>query len=330
MPLKLSHSGKNKYISCSESFRLHYIERIRSQSTGSALIFGANMDLALNLMLLNKDKETALADSIKEFETNWLPHKDNPNIDYFKSDFDIDLIDIETSDGNWHSLYRKAGFLLSAYHRDILPQIKEVIEVQKSVELLDDEGNNFNGIIDAIVRLQDGRVVVMDNKTSASKYEKDSVAKSDQLAIYQEILNIKEQDPADPWKYKIEACAYAVMSKKLNKKTIKTCQSCGNVSEKGHKLCDAIINKKRCNGTWSEVKEFSANTQFIVGTITEEFVESVLEQATAVKNNIEDGVFEKNYDACNFMFGKPCVYRGLCYNGDMHGLVQIPERKENV
>lgn len=328
MSLKLSHSGKNKYISCGESYRLHYIERIRSQSTGSALVFGAAMDNALNLMLLNKDKENCLQDSIKEFKTHWLTHKDNPNIDYFKSDFDIDLIDVETSDGNWHSLFRKAGFLLEAYHRDIIPQIKEVIEVQKSVELLDDEGNNFNGIVDAIVRLQDGRVVVMDNKTSATKYEKDSVAKSDQLAIYQEILNIKEQDPADPWKHKIEACAYAVMSKKLNKKTIKTCTSCGNISEKGHKLCDALINKKRCNGTWTEVKEFSANTQFIVGNISEEFIEIVLEQATTVKNNIEAGIFEKNTEICNNIYGKPCIYRGLCYRGDMYNLIQL--EKKNV
>ncbi len=328
MSLKLSHSGQSKYQTCGEMYKLHYIERIRSEKTSSALVFGAAMDEALNFMLLSaKGNPEALNISIDIFNKKWAPHKDDPNIDYFKSDFDIDLIDVETSDGSWHSLSRKAELLLTAYHRDILPQIKQVIEVQKSVELLDDEGNNFNGIVDAIVRLQDGRVVVMDNKTSSTVYKKDSVAESEQLAMYQEILNIKEQDPADPWKHKIEACAYAVMSKKLNKKIIKTCKSCGFVTDSGHKTCNAEIDKKRCGGEWAEVLEISAKTQFIVGEISEEFVESVLEQAVLVKNNIEDGIFPQNFDACNFMFGKPCVYRGLCHNGDMHGLTILPERE---
>lgn len=350
MSLRLSHSGQSKYITCAEMYRLHYIERLRSKSTSSALVFGAAMDNALNYMLLNKDIELCLNNTLIEFMVHWKLQENNSNIDFFKSDFDNDLVNeilnIEKSfhithdNINYHiwlSLAKKAELLLIAYYNNILPEIKEVIEVQKKVELLDDDGNNFNGIVDAIVRLQDGRVVVMDNKTSSPVYKQDSVAKSEQLAMYQEILNIYNEDPANPWKHKIEACAYAVMSKKLNKTAVKTCKSCGHVTESSHNTCNnthevegtkgKFINA-RCNGEWSEVTKITAKTQFIVGTISDEFIELVLENATLVKSKIEDGIFPRNYDSCNFIFGKPCIYRGLCHNGDDTGLITVPEREK--
>ncbi len=238
---------------------------------------------------------------------------------------------------NWLCMSRKGKLLLTGYHKDILPNIKEVIAVQLSISLLDEDGNDLNGIVDAVVRLHDGRVCVMDNKTSASEYEADSVQGSEQLAKYMSILNIKAEDPDDEWNHHIDCAAYAVMSKKLIKDITKTCLSCGHVSNGKAKTCDnelevpgkmvkGIQATKRCGGDWVKDKKFEVKTQFIVDDISQEYCESVLENAVTVKSCIEMGLFPKNYSACSNMFGSACPFIGLCHKGNPEGLVKVEKK----
>jgi PD-(D/E)XK nuclease superfamily len=375
MSIKLSNSGKNKYMSCPRSYQLHYIDKWRPITISSPLIFGSSIDNALNVMLDNKDNPEALKMSLHEFDRHWEQNQNsvrqivdiplNPNIRYSRTDFDPDLLekkdwaelfkynkdffemknatdeklkagvewlDIPEEDrmvlnySNWLCMSRKGHLLLEAYHKDILPNFKRVIAVQKTVELLDEDGNNLNGVIDFVAELHDGRIAVVDNKTSSQEYEEDSVSGSEQLATYQEILNIFAEDPENEWTHKIDCCAYSVLVKKLEKDITKVCKDCNHLGQGSHKTCDNILDGKRCNGEWTKTKKFTVKTQFIVGEISDEFAQEVLENVTTVKSCIELGLFPKNYSNCKSMFGSPCPYLSLCHKNEPKGLIKLDNK----
>lgn len=369
MPIKLSHSSRQKWLQCGHSYKLHYIDKLRPVTLSSALVFGSAIDNALNVLLPSKDLEAAKL----EFNKNWEQGENslrelvdmplNPNLEYSRYDLESDLLtkadwkDLFKRDSkffdtkkrieeekkswleipeeermvlnyaNWLSLQKKGELLLQAYNEKIMPNIKEVLAVQMSVELDDGNGNILNGIIDAVVRLQDDRVCILDNKTTSTEYDEDSVRSSEQLATYKAILNIFAEDPDHPWEHKIDCCGYAVLSKKLINNTTKICKKCGNIATGKHKTCDAHVDGKRCNGDWDKQVSFEVKTQFIVGEISDEYAESVLENASTVKSCIEQGLFPKNYSACDNMFGRKCVFFSKCHGNKMDGLVKL-EKKE--
>lgn len=371
MSIKLSHSSKGTYLQCPEKYRLHYVEKYRSVTLSSALVFGSAIDNALNVMLANKDNPDVLNMTLIAFSKNWEQGENtlrqvvdmplNPNIKYSKYDQDPDLLEksdwaelfkydknfFETKSEvtellgnmewtdiseekrsiynyyNWLCLKKKAELLLTEYYNEILPNFKSVIAVQKKIELIDEAGNNLNGIVDFIAELQDGRIAIVDNKTSSTEYEENSVSGSEQLAIYQAILNIFANDPDNEWTHHIDVCAYAVMSKKLVKDITKICKSCEKINTSTHKTCDNIINDTRCNGDFNKIKKFKVKTQFITGVINEEFEHSVIENATTVKSCIEMGLFPKNYSACSNQYGQPCNFINLCHSKDSKGLIKI-------
>lgn len=370
--MKLSHSSKNKWLQCGESYRLHYLMKYRPVTLSSALVFGSAIDEALNWMLGAKDNSAALPMAISVFNKKWEQGENsarevvdmplNPNLKYSRYDFENDLmgkadwrelfkydakffetktrvdkameagkqwLDIPEEDrsvlnyANWLCLQKKGELLLTAYYNDILPKIKRVLAVQMNIELDDGYGNILNGVIDAVVELHDGRVMIMDNKTSSQEYDENSVAGSEQLATYFAILNIFNEDPKHSWKHKIDGAIYAVMSKKLIKDVTKVCKNCGHTATGTHKKCDAIIGDERCNGEWDKSVKFEVKTQFITGNISEHFAAEVLENASTVKSCIEAGLFPKNYSACENMFGNPCPFINKCHGGSDKGLIKL-------
>lgn len=377
MGVRLSHSSKNTYLVCGHKYALHYLHRYRSVMLSSALVYGGAIDNALNTMLEDKDAPDILERSIKTFMEHWeqgegVDRKSkvdiplNPNIRYFKSEWDgdlfekedwreilkydskffetknevdeklkngVDWIDIPEEQRSvinyayWLGLTRKGKMLLTAYYTDILPKIKRVISVQRQVELLDEAGNVLNGVIDFVAELHDGSVAIIDNKTSSKAYEQDSVSGSEQLAQYYKILNLFAEDPENEWNTKIDKCAYAVMVKALEKDITKTCKSCNHVGQGSHKTCDNLISGKRCGGDWEKIKKFKVITQFIEGYISESFADEVLENAVTVKSCIEAGLFPKNYSNCDNQFGSKCVYYNKCHKNDERGLVKLEDKK---
>lgn len=53
MKTKLSHSQVSRYALCGESYRLHYVARIRPTTQSAALCFGTALDDALNVLVTN-------------------------------------------------------------------------------------------------------------------------------------------------------------------------------------------------------------------------------------------------------------------------------------
>lgn len=104
---RLSHSASEKYETCPKMYQLHYIDRIRSNKLGSALLFGSAIDEALNILLstrMDNPPENATDDleRLKQgFEyhlTNQIINKEMEDvrtshyIEYYRSDFDPDIL----------------------------------------------------------------------------------------------------------------------------------------------------------------------------------------------------------------------------------------------
>jgi RecB family exonuclease len=104
----------------------------------------------------------------------------------------------------WLSLYRKGEKMIEAFERDILPEIEEVFDIQKAVELINESGDKLRGKIDFIASFKDdpSTKFIIDNKTSSGPYSVDSVKKSTQLSIYTEAENTSQ-------------AAYVVLEKKI-------------------------------------------------------------------------------------------------------------------
>lgn len=239
----------------------------------------------------------------------------------------------------WLCLRKKGKLLIEAYFDQILPLIKEVIVVQKDVELKDGEGDDANkirGVVDLVVKFKEGAIlngvplnisskenIVTDNKTSSVEYEQDSVAGSQQLALYKTLLNVEDPNLA------INKGAYIILGKKLDKETTKTCKSCGHTSSGSHKTCDNETDnpekpgkKVRCNGEWDKVTKFKVNTNIIVDSISQSMCDSVIENFDTVVKSIEHGLFPRNYNACHNKYGGTCDFINICMGGNMNDIVE--------
>jgi hypothetical protein len=344
MANRLSHTAVDKYLTCGQMYKLHYIDKIKPVETTSALVFGSAIDKAIEAMLQGVDPYATFIDHwtfpiIKNEKTDLREYKD---ITYYKSDIDLDLLTAEDSvyitsklprevdciDDvisrikqqehrpvspevqaaynlvGWHCLLRKGKLMLDAFARDIRPSIAKVVSTQRMVELENNDGDKTVGFVDLIVELQDGRTVILDIKTASSPYSEDSVRTSTQLAGYS--FALEDEVPH-------QACGYVVLNKKVKKNTEKICSACGHKGEGTHKTCDAKINGKRCGGEWTINTTLDIDTQFLVDAISEKLKLDVIENYNVVNKAISAKLFPRNYSKCNDIYGQRCPFFDICH-----------------
>lgn len=227
--MKLSYSGNLMYQECPRKFKYKYIDKIKEKTKSSALLFGGSLDQALNCLLLTKKKNLTEEEQklitkspidifLQAFSDESLP------IDYSYSDIDPTIFDdtdfLTNLIDHWktfkikdeeftsyakRSLFKKAKLFLESYENEVLPQIVEVYKVQTKIELPNEDGDSLIGGLDFTALFNDGKIYVVDNKTTSTSYKDDSASTSDQLAIYSEA----EQN---------ENVMYITIDKKLRKK----------------------------------------------------------------------------------------------------------------
>jgi len=318
-PVRVSYSALEKYRNCSEQYRLHYIERIRDTKNPSSLIFGSALDEALNILLLQKkknlteeEKAQILLDPIDVFNEKL----NKPNMEYFKSDLDIELLgdhDIEgmTNDEmSFLSLVVKGKLFLEAYQKVIMPRIYEVISIQSNKELKNAEGDILITKTDFVADWETaGNTILFDNKTSVRKYSENSVIDSSQLAIYGEAEELTR-------------CGYIVCIKAIKKDKKQTCNVCSEEYSHLHKSCKT----KKCTGKLILKITPAPEIQVVISDIPESTKELVFDDIQRHTQYIKDGRFEKNTDSC-YQYGKPCVYKKYCFeNKNMKGLIRLDEK----
>jgi hypothetical protein len=241
---------------------------------------------------------------------------------------DIDIISVKKEKGydnmsenetrlynlmNWLCIRNKAPIMLEAYKKEVLPRIVKVHSIQKEIKLENENGDVVTGFADLDIDfLNFDNIVyraIADNKTSSIKYTPDSVATSQQLAIYCVSEHVKH-------------AVYFVIQKKLKKPKI--CTKCGHNGKKldgsltGAKSCDNVVLSQRCKGEWDKNITPEAKIDIIFDEITDLDREKVLNTVAEVNQDIRDMKFEKNPKSCGNYGG--CEYRGLCWQGSMKGL----------
>lgn len=323
---KLSHSSVEMFKECGFKFALHYKEKLRSETTGSALLFGSAVDKALEVAL--KKYPNCSKEQVKHiFLDNWqFAELNGVKIDIQTSNLiKYSKADYELNENPWQSLRQKGLLMIDAFHRDVFPLIENVISTQEEIALTNDNGDSVIGYCDAVLKIKGyDQNVIIDFKTSARKYKEDSVRTSPQLSLYKHSLSEK---------YNTTTAGYIVFIKTINKNPSKICTVCGNDnSATSHKTCNSYdFNEDdhgiRCNGKLDITYNPKIDVQIVIDEIDEEFENKLLESFDDINVKLQDEVFEQNFDKCFGKYGK-CLYFDYCRTSDTTGLIVVPSREK--
>lgn len=285
--IHLSHTAKEKYLRCPLSYYMHYILKLREEVVGSALPFGTAFGDGADVLTLGG----TLQDAFAKFDELWeFPKINGVNIDaktsnkikYSKSDNKEELAETP-----WESLKIKGHLLLTQYQKDVISITKDVLAVQHKINIENSYGDVITGYVDKVLELNDGRIVLFDDKTSASKYNEDVITNPDgtqldkakQLALYFEAL--KDE-------FNIDSVGFFVAEKKIRKKDPK------------------------------------ARIQIITGKLPEAIIKKTFDEFEQVLYNIKMGVFPSNHPNCNTYYGD-CICNKYQKSGGLNtdGLIKV-------
>jgi PD-(D/E)XK nuclease superfamily len=340
---KLSHSSINRFRQCGESYRLHYIERIRPTGTTSALVFGAALDNALNVLLTgtgNAEEEFGQCFTTTTINNEKIYIPTSEIISYSTADYDRDLLDANDlkeieeyteksralrgdnlppdlirNYASWHCLRQKGLLMIRDYREKVLPRITKVHAVQRTIALDNGSGDKVTGLVDLVAGIDEHPLCILDNKSTSRPYDNDSARNSEQLALY---LHALESE------FPTRMVGYIVLNKKVRKNKTKICQKCGvDGSTTAHKTCNNMIDGVRCHGEFDITIDPEIDVQIIVDEMPESVEQTVLANVDTVNTMINDKVFDKNEKSCNNWYGKQCPHFGLCHGGSMKGLVKV-------
>lgn len=190
----------------------------------------------------------------------------------------------------WQSIDVKIGAMLEAFNTWIMPKIKRIISVQKHL----DDGVT-HGYLDFIAETNDGKTVLFDLKTSKNAYANDAVLYSPQLSLYAAMENI-------------EYAGYIVLVKTLKKNKDKTCSTCDFKQTGG--------NRKKCPDCKTDL-DFQVNptsyAQYLVEKVPQHNKDLTTKAMYETIKCIDRGVFPRNLNTCNWVFGEPCPYINKCW-----------------
>jgi hypothetical protein len=328
MTKPISFSGYKRFITCPKYYYYHDVMGEKSEVMSSALVFGSAVDNALNVMLVEQSLPQAVdiarhyirdtkidryfpadfdADLSLEYTTILLSDFKptiNMDIDVFIKELLLNQNDLSENEKKFldratkHSLIEKAEIILKSYYTKVLPMIGSVESVQQEITTPD---GTKRGIIDTVIILKDGRRVIFDNKTSSRPYERDSVLKSPQLALYASMVNA-------------DHAGFIVMNKQITKNRKKVCSKCGHDgSGTKYRTCHNIVNKKKCASEWNEtIDPYSYIQVFIdkVPDLNKDLINDAMDDTIKCINN---GVYPRNLNNCFNMYGQNCPYVNKCW-----------------
>jgi PD-(D/E)XK nuclease superfamily len=294
------------------------------------MFFGSAVDKALNHLLLTKNLDEAKDVFDKEFKTITLNGEVidvevSPKVHFLESDLDKDLLlpeDLDKANLSFWSLYRKGLIMVQSYHDFVLPKIKEVLVVQKEIEVTNDQGDVLHGVLDLIVKFHDDKVYLLDNKTSSNKYDQDAASNSTQLNLYNYLLKTG---------YEIDGIGFIVLNKNIWKKKTKVCSVCDfdGTGTNNRNCNNNDINGNRCKGSWNVKMNPSCYIDIILDEPNPRVENMILDLYDEVNANIKNNKFIPNFNSCKR--GKfRCVYYEKCYNGSDAGLVIVEDSKKEI
>lgn len=332
--MKLSHSAKEKYLTCPEKWRLYYQEKLRSKKLNSPLFFGRAIDEALNRILL--DKKAELTEEEKEifkktereiFIDNMLKTIHNNDVVdlpknkdclYFKSDVDTSLLDLEdikdldtySKEVDYVGIFNPDAFISYCHER-----FKNKKQLTKEEQLL----YNYTAwkclYRKGLMLLEAYRRQILPQiENVITIQEKVELPDEDDIFIgYIDFIASFVEEPGVEY-----VCDNKTSSKAYKKDSVRTSPQLSIYSEyKENDNCAFIVLEKKIRKRSPKVR-----TSIIKDKINELQRDETFDNITNVYHDIKDGKFFKNKENC-FQFGRPCEYYKLCHYGDKSDLIQL-------
>jgi len=160
----LSHSRVSKYLMCPEQYRLYYVENFRPKVPSASLEFGQAIHSSLASAFLEGHY------AVSEFIKRWDAVKGTKLRYPFRE--------------SWGRLRERGIALLEEFMQGHFDRLTNVQACESDFELkVSNLDVPFVGVIDLVAEL-DGKLTVVDFKTSGSKYQGFEAALSDQLSAY--------------------------------------------------------------------------------------------------------------------------------------------------
>jgi putative RecB family exonuclease len=179
-----SHSSMSSFETCPKKYHFRYIEKIRVDLEGIEAFMGKQVHEILERLYLfvAEGKVPSLERVLSRYRQNW------------EERFDADRIRIVRS-GTEPGFYRSnGGRCLENYSRRHYPfDADETLGLEKRIRFqIDEEGKyKIRGIIDRLVRAQDGALEIHDFKTSARVPSQAKLDNDKQLALYE--IGVRQQ-----------------------------------------------------------------------------------------------------------------------------------------
>lgn len=329
MKLKLSHSAVQKFLTCGQLYKLHYLDKLRGTDQSSSLLWGTAMDAALSEIL--KTKLVGNKDPIKDpytcFIDNWNIAEINgvkrdlkflTELKYSKKDLDPDLftdvefelIKEEFGDAGGGTGEEIADDLIQNNIPEGIAYLNRLSMAAKARYILKAFQDEVMPQIKRVLSIQknvelenpDGDTVIgfidfIAEFTDGHIYLCDNKTCSSFSYYKADSVRLSEQLAVYGFSEDIPKAAYIAMLK--------------NVSRDKRKK-DSVI---------------TAKIRIVKDDIDPVFQNKILLKYDIVTNKIKAGTFERNLDSCSNQFGRPCVYWKFCHeNGNMEGLIQKEKR----
>lgn len=341
--VRLSHSSKNKYLQCSEKWRLHYQEKIRTRYLSSSLVFGSAVDDAFGRLLLEKKNNlTEYEQHLMKVSAEFLFDKNFVFKEHNKKE--VDVRDFE------YMQYTKKDYDPSMIEESDALEIQE-----KAKELeLDVYKDNYNDFIEACREVFKAKNKVSREEQKLYNFIHWKSLRNKGLYLigkYREVIlplihevhsiqrEVKLEDGDDVFTGYIDFEASFVDDPDtiytIDNKTASSMREYGEgCVERSSQLASYCEFTERNTAAYIVVeKELRKRDprfriHVIKGEIPEETFEEVFEEIEEVREAIKARQFEKLPDKKKcFFFGKPCEYVDFCWkDGSMKGLVNLKEK----
>lgn len=181
--VELSHSRKTLMQKCGRAYRFRYIDRLATKLEKATLIYGGTVHKGTSAALTAQALTGIIADPVPVFEREWSKATSTKAIE-FSSNWDEDSMRkvgrlvLERFVEDW-----KARGWEPVVDVDGIPVIEREFKIRLPGNII------WTAIIDALVRTQDGKILVLDFKTPAQVSAVEFYMLSDQLLGYQVVCD---------------------------------------------------------------------------------------------------------------------------------------------
>lgn len=331
-PIYLSNSAINTFTDCGYKYKLHYIDRIRTNYTSSSLLFGGAIDAAFEAMLNNfkgeefEDPYLIFTDKMFDTEINYEKRRipKTSNCKYSKADVDLKLLD-EKDLEEIARYMEELGYDMSDYSvKDFWEYYDESTKAKKTLK---DKDFLVFGYIAFTSLIQKARLILpklqewIDDNVLEVHSTQEEIRIEDEdgniLRGYLDfIVTLKDgrkvlmdlKTSADPKRAYPEGCVEESQQLNIYFQEVE-------VDEAGY----LVVGKK------IKVRDPKVSLLEVYGKINEENLDKTFDKIQDVLYSIKNEEFDKNLDAC-WNYGG-CQYWNLCKKGSMKGLVKLEDKE---